>query len=138
MRSTKLITIVVSYLALISLSACVSGGVEIPDCEVKESVVDIQQPLKLPELPEDPEDITLDTLVRYIVVSGGNYDIAMDNAGALVAQSGAYNDLRDCSEFQRKFSEVREEQLEQEKQDHFIDNLWHRGLIVLIGVGVAL
>jgi len=138
MQSTKLITIVVSYLALISLSACANGGVEIPDCEVKEAVVDIQQPLKLPELPEDPKDITLDTLVRYIVVSGGNYDIAADNAGALVVQSEAYNNLRDCSEFQRKFSEIREEQLEQERKDHFIDNLWHRGLIVLIGVAVAL
>ncbi len=138
MQSTKLIMIVASYLALISLSACASGGVEIPDCEVKEAVVEIQQPLALPELPEDPEDVTLDALVRYIVVSGGNYDIAMDNANALTAQSGAYNDLRDCSEFQRKFSEVREEQLEQERKDHFIDNLWHRGLIVLGVVAVVL
>lgn len=123
------------------LSACASQTLQIPDCEVKAAEISVQKPLPLPEL-SDP-DVSRGTavftqeqfaaLTRYLVVSGGNYDIAQANAEALAAQSEAFNEMRDCSEFQRKFSEVREEQLEQERRDHFID-VWFRNGIIAIGI----
>ena len=76
-------------------------------------------------------------LVAYTVTAGGNYDIAVANADALEAQSGAYNELIQCSRIAHQFGQVREEQLAQERRDHFIDNWFHRGLIAL-GILVAI
>ena len=131
---------------LLSLSGCVSSPVELPTCEVEHTTTKIQQPLSLPELPS-PESSTADTvtfskdsfraLVDYSIVAGGNYDIAVANAAALDTQSEAYNELAECSRLAHQFGQVREEQLERERRDHFVDNWFHRGLIAL-GILVAL
>lgn len=76
-------------------------------------------------------------LVRYTLVAGGNYEVAQANAAALESQSAAYNELSECSKLAHQFGMVREEQLEQERRDHFIDNWFHRGLIAL-GILVSL
>lgn len=75
-------------------------------------------------------------LVAYTIAAGGNYEVAVANADALEAQSGAYNELIECSRLAHQFGQVREEQLAQERRDHFIDNWFHRGLIAL-GILVA-
>lgn len=128
------------------LNGCASQTLKLPDCDVKEASVEIQELRRLPAISdpvitETSATYTADQfreLTRYVIVAGGNYDAGNNNTEALISQSKAYNELIGCSKFQHKFSEVREQQLEQERKDHFIDNLWHRGLIVLIGVGVAL
>jgi len=58
------------------------------------------------------------------------------NAAALQARNDEVNALIECVRHQNVWMEVREEMLEQERRDHTIDNLWHRGLIVL-GVAAA-
>lgn len=76
-------------------------------------------------------------IVDYMTVSGGNYVIAQENAAALDAMGQAYNQLIDVGKLQRSFTEIVQEQLEREKRDHFMDNWFYRGVIVL-GVMVAL
>lgn len=128
------------------LSGCASSPVELPTCEVEPVTVEVQQPLRLPEMPSpvsgDDDTVSFDrdgfaALVAYTIAAGGNYDIAVANAGALEAQSEAYNELVECSRLAHQFGQVREEQLARERRDHFIDNWFHRGLIAL-GILVAL
>jgi hypothetical protein len=76
-------------------------------------------------------------LVEYATAAGGNYEVAQANADALEALSQSYNELIEAGRLQQKFAEIREEQLERERQEHFIDNWFHRGLIAL-GILVAL
>lgn len=128
-----------------SLSGCVSSPVELPTCEVERVSVEVQRPLRLPEMPSpvsgDDDTVSFDrdgfaALVAYTIAAGGNYEVAVANADALEAQSGAYNELIECSRLAHQFGQVREEQLAQERRDHFIDNWFHRGLIAL-GILVA-
>ena len=132
---------------LFSLSGCVSSLVEIPEWELTPVESTAQQPLRLPEFPS-PESTTegvvvftkdqFAVIVDYMTVSGGNYTIAQENAAAVDAMGQAYNQLIEVGKLQRSFTQIRQEQLEREKRDHFIDNWFHRGVIVLIGVGVVL
>lgn len=129
-----------------SLSGCASSPVELPTCEVEETSTEIQTPLRLPEMPS-PERGEGDTLIftraqfavllDYATISGGNYEIASENAAALEKQSEAYNELSNCARQAHQFGQVREEQLARERRDHFVDNWFHRGLIAL-GILVAL
>jgi len=73
-------------------------------------------------------------LLSYTTISGGNYDIAADNADALEGLSRAYNHLIEAGKLQNQFTQIREQQLEREVRDHRTDNWFHRGVIVLIGV----
>jgi hypothetical protein len=129
-----------------SLSGCASNPIDLPDWDLTPATVEIQQPIRLPELPS-PASSTEDTvtftredfqrLLEYTVAAGGNYDIAMANADSLEALSKAYNYLIEAGKLQQQFTQVREEQLQQERRDHFIDNWFHRGLIAL-GILAAL
>jgi hypothetical protein len=77
------------------------------------------------------------SLLEYSVIAGGNYEIALANAEAAEALSGAYNYLIEAGKLQHQFAQVRDEQLQRERRDHFIDNWFHRGLIAL-GILVTL
>jgi hypothetical protein len=108
--------------------------------------VSAQRPLERPDLP-DPidstsETVTFDTdgfktLLDIIDIGDGNYEIAQANADALNAQSSAYNALIDAGRLQEQFTQIREEQLQRERRDHFLDNWFHRGLIAL-GILISL
>ena len=98
----------------------------------------------MPSPERGPDDTLIFTreqfavLLDYATISGGNYDIAKENAAALETQSEAYNVLIDCARTVHAFGQVREEQLARERRDHFIDNWFHRGIIALgILIGVA-
>jgi len=78
--------------------------------------------------------LQLDRLRR---ASLANAEVATKNAEALEARNESVNALIECSKYQKVWMEVREDMLEQERQAHQIDNLWHRGLIVL-GVAAAI
>ena len=129
-----------------SLSGCVSSPVEIPEWDLTPATVEAQQPLSRPELPS-PESSTQDTvtfsrdslktLLDIVDIADGNYAIAVENAAALEDQARAYNQLIEVGELQQQFMQIREEQLERERRDHFVDNWFHRGLIAL-GILVAL
>ena len=60
------------------------------------------------------------------------------NAAALQARNEEVNALIECVRYQNVWMEVREDMLEQERNAHQIDNLWHRGIIVLGAIAVAL
>lgn len=77
------------------------------------------------------------SLLAYSVAAGGNQEIAQANADALESLSQSYNELLTAGDLQRQFAQVREEQLDRERRDHFIDNWFHRGLIAL-GILIAL
>lgn len=134
-------------LALLSLSGCASNPVEVPNFDaLSESSVEIATPLRLPEFPSPAsanQDVVTFTaadfaqITRYLIVAGGNYEAAQGNAAALKAQSDAYNSLLSAARQQQQFTEIREEQLERERRDHFTDNWFHRGVIIL-GILVAL
>ena len=129
-----------------SLSGCASNPVDLPDWDLTPATVEIQQPLRLPEIPS-PASVTEDTvtftredfarLTRYVTVAGGNTDIALENAAALESLSRAYNHLIEAGKLQMRFTQVRDEQLQRERREHEMDNWFYRGLIAL-GILAAL
>ena len=129
-----------------SLSGCASSPVEIPEWDLTPATVETQAPLRRPELPspvsstEDGVTFTSEgfrVLLDIVDIADGNYAIAMENAAAASAQAEAYNQLIEIGKLQQQFMQIREEQLDRERRDHFVDNWFHRGLIAL-GILVAL
>ena len=133
---------------LLSLSGCASQNpVDLPDWDLTPATVEIQQPLRLPEIPapasatEDSVTFTKDqfaALVQYTIVAGGNQAIAQENADALEALSRSYNHLIEAGKLQMQFTQVRDEQLARERTAHQQDNWFYRGLIALGIIAVAL
>lgn len=130
-----------------SLGGCASDPIQVPTWQnLEPASVSAQRPLERPDLP-DPidstsETVTFDTdgfktLLDIIDIGDGNYEIAQANADALNAQSSAYNALIDAGRLQEQFTQIREEQLQRERRDHFLDNWFHRGLIAL-GILISL
>ena len=128
-------------------AACASEPVQLPSWDNIESAsIEVQSPIRLPDMPS-PVSFTETEVVFSLdgmrqletlrIAAETNYSIAEANAAALVAQSNAFNELRQAGIFQRQIAVIRAELLQEERRDHFIDNLWHRGLIAL-GVGLAL
>lgn len=74
---------------------------------------------------------------RLRAASLANKEVGDLNAAALQARNDEVNALIECVRHQNVWMEVREEMLEQERNAHQIDNLWHRGLIAL-GVAAAI
>ncbi len=130
-----------------TLAGCGSTPISLPVWDIAEAAEAAQQPLELPLRPvatlsetgraEFSRDGMLQ-LQRYVDASEANFAIARANAQALEAQSRAYNALIDAGKSQRQIAEIRQELLELERRDHFIDVWFHRGVIVLMGVAVAL
>ena len=128
------------------IGGCASSPVEIPEWTLTKATVEVQQPLRRPELPS-PVSSTEDTvtfsrdsfrvLLDFVDIADGNFAIAEENAGAAEAQARAYNQLIEVGTLMRSFAQIREEQLARERRDHFIDNLFLKGLIAL-GVLVSL
>ena len=133
---------------IIVLSGCGSNPVELPSWEQLEYADGVvQMPLSLPDRPEiarsNNQSVTFDTdqyavLVDYMDISDANEAIAGDNAQALESMERAYNHLIDAGKMQREVAILRQQLLDEERNAHMIDNMWHRGLIVLIGIGVLL
>lgn len=133
---------------LLSLSGCASQSpVDIPDWDLTPATVEIQQQLRLPEIPS-PASATEDSvtftkeqfaaIVNYTIVAGGNKDIADQNTAALEGLSRAYNHLIEAGKMQHQFTQIREEQLARERRAHEMDNWFYRGVIALGLIAVAL
>jgi len=123
-----------------TLTGCSSTPLEVPTCEIPSAPDEAQHALELPEMPQEvssaDDTATFDLggilqLERFRQASLANKDIADLNASALEARNESINSLIECSRYQKIWMEVREDMLEQERQDHMMDNLWHRGVIAL-------
>jgi hypothetical protein len=104
-------------------------------------------PVSVPEMPsavsqtEDTATFDRDgvvALTQVMVAADTNKTIAEENALAIQARNEEVNALIECARYQLIWMEVREDMLEQERRDHQIDNLWHRGLIALGVIAVVL
>jgi len=139
--------ILLTLLAIGILTGCSSTPPELPEWDIPRATEEAQAPLTLPERPKATvTDVGgamftaqgMQQLKRFVVASEANYDIAQANAEALEAQSKAFNALIDAGTVQREVAQIRQELLETERRDHFIDNWFHRGVIILGLLVVAL
>lgn len=130
-----------------SLAACSSTPPALPTCEVPAPMAEVGHPLSVPEMPveasrtETSATYDLDGLLQLKRVRDTldtNTKIAEDNALAIESRNEEVNQLIECARYSKIWMEVREDMLETERREHFIDNLWHRGLIVVVAVGMAL
>jgi len=103
-------------------------------------MVELGELLSVPEMPsavsqtETTATFDLEGLLqleRLRVASEANKTVGDNNTAALAARNEEVNHLIECARYQKIWMEVREDMLEQERSDHFIDNLWHRGVIAL-------
>lgn len=101
----------------------------------------------VPEMPvetamnEDGAFFDLEGLLQFQRLreaSLSNKTVGDLNAAALQARNDEVNALIECVRYQNVWMEVREDMLEQERNAHQIDNLWHRGVIALGLIAVAL
>lgn len=130
-----------------SLTACSSTPLELPSCEVPEPLGKIAELQSVPEMPREVDSneagatFDLDGLLqleRLRRASLANKEVGDLNAAALQARNAEVNALIECVRYQNVWMEVREDMLEQERNAHQIDNLWHRGVIALGLIAVAL
>ena len=129
------------------LTACSSTPTELPTCEIPGPSPEVGQPVNVPEMPVETSRTDTSTtfdrsgivrLTQVRVAAVTNERVAAENALALEARNEEVAELIECSRYQNVWMEVREEMLESEKFNHKMDNYWHRGIIVLIGLGVVL
>ena len=128
-----------------SLTACSSTPLELPSCEVPEAMGELAQLQAVPDMPEAASStestatFDLEGLLQFQRLreaSLANKEVGDLNAAALQARNDQVNALIECTKYQNVWMEVREDMLEQERRDHMVDNLWHKGLIAL-GVAAA-
>lgn len=75
---------------------------------------------------------------RLRKASVSNKTVGDLNAAALQARNDEVNALIECVRTLNVWMVVREEQLVEQKQAHQIDNLWHRGIIILVGAAAVM
>ena len=130
-----------------ALTACSTAPPEVPDCQIPSVRADATYPLSLPELPvEASSTLTTATfdldgmrqLKAYRIASETNTTIAGDNAAAFEARNESVNELIECARYANVWMLLQADDLQTEKREHFIDNLWHRGFILILGIGLAL
>ena len=127
-------------LALI-ISACAVDPIQLPDFESAERQdVEVTDPVEYTELCELPWT-TAECFQRLDVFEDeavDNKDIAALNASIARDSDEAYDYILSAAKAQQEISQIRQEMLEAERRDHFWDNVWHKILIILLGVGYAL
>ena len=137
----------VAFLIAGALTACSSTELQLPTCDIPEPMPEIAELLSVPQMPQevrsDAETATFDLegvlqLERVRQAALANKDIGDRNTAALAARNEEVNALIECARYQKVWMEGREDMLEQERKAHFIDNTWHRGVIALGLIAVAL
>lgn len=130
-----------------SLTACSTAPKPAPNCDVPAPMSEVGHALSVPEMPapvsETELTATYDLLGllqfdRVRKAGEANAVIAEESALAIEARNFEVNALIECTYNMNLWIEFHAEDLADEKQDHFIDNLWHRGVIVLGLIAVAL
>jgi len=130
-----------------SLTACSTTPTELPTCEIPAPMAEIGHPVSVPEMPspvsQTDDMATFDragivALTKVWVAAGTNETVASENALAIEARNEEVNALIECARYSGIWMEVREEMLEDQKQEHMMDNLMRNILIVLLAAGLAL
>ncbi len=128
-------------LSALMVSACATEPIHLPDFEeAARSDEEVTDPVALPQLCAVPWTaaecwLRLDV---YDDVSIGNTNIAQLNADIARDSDEAYDYILSGAKKQQEIAQIRQEMFEAEKQDHFIDNMWHRALIFVLGIGLLL
>ncbi len=125
----------------VSLSTgCSSTPRQTPNCDIPAPMQEIGHAVSVPEMPvavSSTEDLaTFDRagivqITQVRVAAATNEKVANENALALEARNAEVNALIECARWQNVWIDVHAEDLNDEKREHLIDNLWHRGVIVL-------
>ncbi len=130
-----------------SLAACSTTPREYPTCEIPGPAPDVGHALTAPDMPvetsSDQQGATYDRegllqLARVWQAGLANATIAEENAQALEARNAEVSALIECTRFQNVWIELQGEDLRDEQRAHVVDNLWHRGIIFLGVLAVAL
>ena len=128
-------------------SGCASTPVPLPAWDIPAADEAAQHPIEQPQRPlaasSAETTITFDAegiraLEAHHRAAVANEAIAKANALALAAQSRAYNALIDAGKMQREVAIIRQELLDIERRDHFVDNWFHRGIIAVVLIAVSL
>ncbi len=123
------------------VSGCAVDPIQLPKFEEAERAdIEVTNPTQLPELCEWPWTTgeCLQRLDVYEDVAVGNTTLAQVNADIARDSDEAYDHILSAAKKQQEVSQIRQEMLEAERRDHWIDNMWHRGLIVALAIGLAL
>ena len=128
-------------LSALMVSACAVEPIQLPDFEAAaRQDVEVTDPVEYTELCELPWT-TAECFQRLDVFEDeavDNKDIAALNASIARDSDEAYDYILSAAKAQQEISQIRQEMLEAERRDHFIDNMWHKALIILLAVGYAL
>ncbi len=122
------------------VSACAAEPIQLPKFEEAERAnIEVTDPTELPELCEWPWTTgeCLQRLDVYEDVAVGNTTLAQVNADIARDSDGAYDYILSAAKKQQEIAQIRQEMLEAERRDHFVDNVWHRALIIALAVGLA-
>ena len=126
--------------ALIILAGCAADPILLPNLSVAErSQESVTYPTEYPILCEIPDWNTScwQAFVVFEEVAVNNFDLALINAQIAEDSDIAYDHILNAAKSQQQIAVIREDMLQAERRDHFLDNLWHRAVIV-IGVIVAI
>ena len=131
----------------VSLStACSTTPPITPNCDIPAPMAEVGQAVGVPEMPVEvsrTEELTtfdrdgIAVLTQLRVSAAFNHKIANENALALEARNAEVTALIECARYQNVWIQVHAEDLKDEQREHWLDNLLHRGLIVL-GLAAAL
>jgi hypothetical protein len=123
------------------VSACAVDPIQLPDFEAAaRQDIEVTDPAQYPDLCEIPFD-TAECYQRLDVfedVAIGNQELAQINADIARDSDAAYDHILSAAKQQQEIAQIRQEMLEAERRDHMWDNVWHKVLIVLLGLGYAL
>lgn len=129
-----------TFLMVGVLIGCSSTPLELPTCEIPGPMAEVGHPIAVPGMPTEQSatdtTVTFDLegllqLDRVYKAGLANKKIAEENALAIEARNEEVTQLIECARYSKIWMEVREDMLEQERKDHWVDNMWHRGLIAL-------
>ncbi len=121
------------------VSACATEPIQLPDFEAAvRADVEVTNPSTLPLLCEWPWNAEcLQRLDVYEDVAEGNTTLAQLNADIARDSEEAYDHILSAAKAQQEIAQIRQEILEAERRDHFIDNVWHRSLILALAIALA-
>ncbi len=121
-------------LMILILGGCASSpGVPIPEWDIDEKdIINPVDPEPLPGLCNIPWTAgeCWRAISEYELVAEANTGIAQANTAALRDMQGAYLSLAGAGKLQQQYAQLREQQLADEKRDHFLDNWFYRVIIV--------
>lgn len=134
-------------LTVLIAAGCVSTPTTtLPDWElaVREET-EIAYPIELPVLCEIPSEGRWSTecwlifVDKFEVIAIGNTEIARGNADALRKTEQAYDQLIEAGKLQQQLAQIRQQLLDDERQQRTYDRWYYRAIIVgLIVAGAAL